>query len=311
MLVGNGRFSGSSFGGLINSGPLAGLQFGQNGMLSPFVKGAPTGSSTVQIGGDGDYYTDEWAWSGVHVGQGFGRFDYDVTDNTKAFVELAGGRSTYNGSNLHGDENVFLNNVKIGYNNGYLAGVAANQPQYGATIADQLAANPLGSFTFGKITTPGDHFPAPDNITHEAQDMVIAGLNGLLGQYKWTFGYEWQRSVTGENEINTVNNGRMYAALNSVVDPTTGQVACNAALVNPSVYGGCVPLDVFGPSASSQAAFNYIETSAESWTTYDMDNVTASLEGSPFRDWAGPVDMAWSADWRELSYEVTSSALPT
>jgi outer membrane receptor protein involved in Fe transport len=311
LVVGNGRFAGSSFGGLINSGPLAGLQFAQNGALSPFVKGALTGSSTVQVGGDGDNYTDEWAWSGVHVGQGFGRFDYDVTDNTKAFVELAVGDATYNGSNLHGDENVFLNNVKIGYNNGYLAGVAANQPQYASTIADQLAANPLGSFTFGKITTPEDNFPAPDNITHEAQDMVIAGLDGLLGQYKWTFGYEWQRSVTGENEINTVNNGRMYAALNSVVDPTTGQVACNAALVNPSVYGGCVPLDAFGPSASSQAAFNYIETSAESWTTYDMDNVTASLEGSPFKDWAGPVDMAWSADWRELSYEVTSSALPT
>lgn len=311
LLVDNGRFSGSSFGGLINSGPLAGLQFAQNGALSPFVKGAPTGTSTVQIGGDGDYYTDEWAWSGMHAGQGFGRFDYDVTDDTKAFVELAVGDATYNGSNLHGDENVFLNNVKIGYNNGYLAQVAASQPQYAATIASQLAANPLGSFTFGKITTPEDNFLAPDNITHEAQDLVIAGLDGLLGRYKWTIGGEWQRSVTGENEINTVNNGRMDAALDAVVNPATGQVVCNAALVNPSVYGNCVPLDVFGPSASSQAAFNYIATSAESWTTYGMDNVTASLEGSPFRDWAGPVDMAWSADWRELSYEVESSALPT
>lgn len=311
VLIGNGRFSGSSFGGLINSGPLAGLQFAQNGVLSPFVKGAPTGTSTVQIGGDGDYYTDEWAWSGMHAGQGFGRFDYDVTDNTKAFVELAVGDATYNGANLHGDENVFLNNIKIGYNNGYLAQVAADQPQYAAAIASQLAANPLSSFGFGKITTPGDNFPAPDDITHETQDMAIAGLNGLLGRYKWNLGLEWQRSVTGQNEMNTVNNGRMDAALNAVVNPATGQVVCNAALVDPSVYGSCVPLDVFGPSASSQAAFNYIETSAESWTTYGMKNVSASLEGSPFNDWAGPVEMAWSADWRELSYEVASSALPT
>jgi outer membrane receptor protein involved in Fe transport len=308
VLVANGRFSGSSFGGLINSGPLAGLQFAQNGALSPFVKGAPTGSSTVQIGGSGDYYTDEWAWSGVHAGQGFGRFDYDLTDNTKAFVELAVGDATYNGSNLHGGENVFLNNVKIGYNNAYLTGV---QPQYAATIAAQLAANPLGTFNFGKITTPEDSFPAPNDITHEAQDMVIAGLNGLLGQYKWTFGYQWQRSTTSLNEINTVNNGRMYAALNAVVNPATGQIVCNAALANPSAYGNCVPLNAFGSSATSQAAFNYIATSAESWTTYAMNSVTASLEGSPLRVRAGPVDMALSADWRELSYEVTSSALPT
>lgn len=310
-LFGDGRFSGSSFGGLINSGPLAGLQFAQNGVLSPFVKGAPTGSSTVQIGGDGDYYTDEWAWSGLHVGQGFGRFDYDLTDDTRAFVEVAVGDATYSGSNLHGDENVFLNNVKIGYNNGYLAQVAANQPQYASAIAAQLAADPLGTFNFGKITTPEDNFPAPDNITHEAQDMAIAGLEGLLGQYKWTLGYEWQRSITGENELNTVNEGRLYAALNAVVNPANGQIVCNAALANPTAYGNCVPLDVFGPSASSQAAFNYMETSAESWTTYEMNSVTASLEGSPFTDWAGPVDMAWSANWRQLSYEVTSSALPT
>jgi iron complex outermembrane recepter protein len=310
LLVDDGRFSASSFGGLINSGPLAGLQFAQNGVLSPFVKGATTGSSTVQIGGDGDYYTDEWAWSGLHAGQGFGRFDYDVTDNTTAFVELAVGDATYNGSNLHGDENVYLNGTKIGYDNGYLADVAANQPQYASAIASGLASS-TPYFTFGKITTPEDNFPAPNNITHEAQDMVIAGLNGLWGQYKWTFGYEWQRSTTGEDEVNTVNNGRLDAALNAVVNPANGQVVCNAALANPAAYGSCVPLDVFGPSASSQAAFNYIATSAESWTTYGMNNVTASLEGSPFRDWAGPVDMAWSADWRELTYEVTSSALPT
>jgi outer membrane receptor protein involved in Fe transport len=311
LLVDNGRFSGSSFGGLITSGPLSGLQFAQNGALSPFVKGAPTGSSTVQIGGDGDYYTDEYAWSGVRAGQGFGRFDYDLTDDTKAFVELAVGDAKYSGSNLHGNENVILNGVKIGYDNAYLAQVAGSQPQYAATVAAQLAANPLGSFNFGKITTPEDNFPAPNNLTHETQDLVLAGLNGLLGDYKWSFGYEWQRSVTAENEINTVDNGRMYAALNAVVNPANGQIACNAAVVNPSVYGNCVPLNVFGPSATSQAAFDYIATSAESWTTYEMNSVNASLEGAPLQLRAGPVDMALSADWRDLSYEVASTALPT
>jgi iron complex outermembrane recepter protein len=310
MLVDGARFSGSSFGGLINSGPLAGLQFAQNGVLSPFVKGAATGSPTVQIGGDGGYFTDEWAWAGLHMGQGFGRFDYDLTDSTKAFVEVAVGDATYQGSNLHGDENVFLNNVKIGYNNAYLAQVAANQPQYAPAIASGLASN-APYFTLGEIMTPGDNFTSPNNIVHEAQDLAIAGLKGLLGRYKWSLGYEWQRSNTTQDEVDTVSNPRLDAALNAVVNPATGQIVCNAALVNPSAYGNCVPLDVFGPSAASKAAFNYIATNAENWTAYTMNNVQASIVGSPLSDWAGPVQMAWSADWRELTYQVTSAAPPS
>ena len=47
----------SSFGGLINTGPLSNLNFKQNGVLSPFVRGTATGTMGVEIGGDGAYYT--------------------------------------------------------------------------------------------------------------------------------------------------------------------------------------------------------------------------------------------------------------
>ena len=56
-LYSNARFSVTTFGGLINSGVLADLQFAQNGVLSPFNHGARTGSSGAESGGDGAYYT--------------------------------------------------------------------------------------------------------------------------------------------------------------------------------------------------------------------------------------------------------------
>jgi outer membrane receptor protein involved in Fe transport len=94
------------------------------------------------------------------------------------------------------------------------------------------------------------------------------------------------------------------------VNPANGQIVCHAALVN-AAYANCVPLNLFGPTASSQAAFNYIRQDTRFSATYLMDDVTASLSGAPINDWAGPIDMAVSAEWRKTSYRVLSNALPT
>jgi outer membrane receptor protein involved in Fe transport len=42
-----------------------------------------------------------------------------------------------------------------------------------------------------------------------------------------------------------------------------------------------------------------------------MDDVTAGITGTPISTWAGPVDMALSAEWRKLSYQVKSTVPPT
>jgi iron complex outermembrane receptor protein len=49
------------FGGLITSGALNGQVFKQNGVLSPFVAGTPTGTTAIQLGGDGGYW-DSGCW---------------------------------------------------------------------------------------------------------------------------------------------------------------------------------------------------------------------------------------------------------
>ena len=303
-LYSNTRLAVTSFGGLINSGPLAGQQFAQNGVLSPFVHGTPTGTSGVEVGGDGAYYSGTWAWARQDMQQAFGRFDFDVNDNIRAYAELAFGTVLYV-TNDH-SANAEVRTKAVGYNNAYLTNLTSAQE---AVVASELAANPSSSFNFSRIFT-GSQFPAPTDYTRENQYLFITGLDGKWGQYTWKVSYERQDSVQDLDDPNNLNNGRLYAAMNAVVNPANGQIVCHAALVN-AAYANCVPLNLFGPTASSQAAFNYIRQDTRYDTTYLMDDVSASISGAPINDWAGPLDMAVSAEWRKLSYRVLSNALPT
>ena len=300
-LLSDTRLSTSSFGGLINSGPLAGLNFTQNGLLSPFVHGTLTGTSGVELGGDGAYYTGASIDDEEKFNQAFARFDYNFSDNVHGFVEAAQTKADFS----YTQQSFLLNRLAIGYNNAFLSTV---QPQYKTTIAAQLAAAPLGSFQLSKMDTL---YPVQHPHVHEDYYMVVGGLDGSVGKYKWDLAYVRTNSEQTQYNENGIDNARLYASLNAVVNPANGQVVCNAALVNPSVYSGCVPLNVFGPTSESQAALDYIRHVPHSGQFYKTDDVTASLTGSPFSLPAGPVAMALSAEWRKLSYHVDSDSPPT
>ncbi len=309
------RFGTTNFGGVINSGTLAGLQFAQNGLLSTFTAGAPTGSGGVQIGGDGGYYTTTSAFAGQNMDQAFVRFDYDFTDTMKGYVEAIPSR-VHNWAN---QTNANLSNRAIGYNNAYLSTL---QPNYQALIA-AARANPACAalatapptatcaFNFSRIFNQLDAFPAPRTETTENSLTFLAGLAGSLGDYKWDIGFEHAKETTKQVRPNNYSNPRLFAALNAVVNPANGQTVCNAALVNPAVYSGCVPLNVFGPTSMSRAAFDWISNPSSDTTTNAIDDVTASITGAPISSWAGPIDMALSGEWRRQTYAVDSTAYPS
>jgi iron complex outermembrane receptor protein len=303
-LYSNSHFNVTTYGGMINTGPLSGLQFTQNNVLTSFVHGTLTGSPQAEVGGDGAYYTTYSAYGIQNMDQGFGRFDFNFTDNVRAYVEVAA--STVLNRNVLA--NAEVRTRAVGYNNAFLAAIQSASQQ--ATIAAQRAANPLGSFNFSRIFT-ADQFAPPTNNVRGKQFLYLAGVEGSLGDYKWEVGVEHSDATTTTTNPNNIHNGRLFAAMNAVVNPANGQIACNAALVNPAVYGTCVPLNLFGPTATNQAAVDYVRQETQFAPHYLMDNVTASITGAPFSTWAGPVQMALSGEWRRLSYEVESSASAT
>jgi outer membrane receptor protein involved in Fe transport len=290
----------ASFGGLVISGPLNGLNFSQNGVLGPFVHGSPTGTAGVEVGGQGAYYTGSSIAIGQQAHQAFARFDYDFGDRLHGFVQAAVSRNHY----AYVQQNLLLSKVSIGYDNAFLSTL---QPQYQAVVAAQLADNPLGSFQLSKMDTV-----VPDQRTQIQENylMVVAGLDGSLGTYDWDVGYTHTDSRQAQQNDHGVDNARLYAALNAVVNPADGRIVCHAALVNPSVYGGCVPLDVFGPTAESQAAVDYVRHVPHALQTYVSDDLSATLKGAPFRLPAGPAAMAVSAEWRRLTHSVGSDSPP-
>ena len=168
---------------MINSGPLAGLRFSQNGALAPFNHGTPTGSGGAQIGGDGGYFTTTSAFGGQFMDQAFGRFDYDFTDDVKGYAEVAATTVL----NLKSQSNTQSAARAIGYNNAYLSTL---QPDYRALLPASLQSGPgaigtinaAGSFNFSKIFNQLAAFPAPQQQNTGNSITVLTGLTGSWGK---------------------------------------------------------------------------------------------------------------------------------
>ncbi len=281
-----------TFGGLITSGALSGQQFASNGVLSTFNKGTATGSSCCQIGGDGAYQNA----SMVSPSQGlqlYMRFDYDFSDTLHGFFVAADNAKTntsYSGWNQ-------LTNVTLSATNAFLPTV----------YQTALATATQTSFKLSEILSDA---PRIENKSTTNQQYFTGGLEGHLGDYSWDATYSHGRSKLETQAYNTINYQNLAAALDAVKDGN-GNIVCRASITNPSVYAGCKPLNLFGPTAADPAALAYV-TGTVGFNNYTtMDAVDASFRGSPFSTWAGPVSMALSGEWRKLSYNATAWGQPT
>jgi iron complex outermembrane receptor protein len=292
-LVNNTRIAGSTFGGLISSGALNGQMFDANGFLTPFGAGVNVGApkNAYQSGGDGAYYNSSFK-AALHMDQLFARADYDFSDSVHGDATVT---ASYNQNANVAQDNI-LSNATMSAQNAFL------QPAYQAALAAQ-------TFQFNKTWLD---VPAQGTHTWERQYFAVLGLEGKFGSdYTWNASYSHSETRQNTRQNANINNERLSAALDAVVNPANGQAVCNVSLTNPGLYPGCVPLDVFGLNSESQAAVNYIVAATDFRSTLTQDDVSASVTGTPIRDWAGPINVALSAEWRRLGYELVSDAQPS
>ncbi|MDH7639320.1 TonB-dependent receptor plug domain-containing protein [Sphingomonas oryzagri] len=287
QLLTNVRLSTYSFGGFINGGALNGMTFNQNGVLSTFNKGTATGSSCCQVGGDGAYQDASMA-SPSKSTQAFGRFDYDLTDDIHVYVQGALNLKksvSYTGWNQ-------LAGITMGADNAYL------DPVYQA----ELAAAGQSTFKLNEILQQA---PRIQNISKTTQWYVNTGIDGHLGGFKWEATYSHGSSRMKTQVNNQVNLQRLTAAADAVKDGN-GNIVCAASLSDPSAYGNCSPIDLFGPSAASAQSLAYVLGSTGFVTHTIQDSADASISGSLFDTWAGPVNVALSGEWRRQSFDAQS-----
>ena len=293
-LVDNTRIATATFGGLVRTGPLAGQTFGQDGTLSPLVRGSATGNANYDSGGGGAYYDGSLRGS-MKSNQAFVRTDFDFTDTVHGYVE---GSYTDNRTQNFGAYNALLNGATVSAANPFLA----------QSYRNQLAAANVATFNVSRVFSDA---PRIDTDGKSQTYFLNAGLSGELGGgWKWDVTGTNSKATLHTRDDNNWNNQRLAASLDAVVSPSTGQIVCRASLTN-SAYSNCVPLNIFGTAAPSQAALAYITQATSFEVENTLNEFEGTVSGSPFSTWAGPVDVALTGQWRRQTYAVSTDALPT
>lgn len=287
----NSTLPNQPFGGRIaNCGTgcaLAGQYFATDGVLAPFVNGTTyTGVTATQSGGAGGYF-DTSLKASQQSHQVFARFDSDLTETIHFYVS---GSANFKKNVFYGDE-LSLSGITISKTNAFLL------PAYQAQIVN-------ATFTYGQI------FAQDSRLTQEPntrQITFVAGFDGKIGDWSWDVGYVHGESRLTTDLHNNINQQKLSAALDAV--NVGGNIVCYASTqaATAAAYADCVPLNVFGPTASSGAARDYIFEDTHYVATTKQDDISASIGGSPFSTWAGPVNVALSGEWRTLSFRSNSS----
>jgi len=301
----NGTQNNRGFGGLIGcsgSCPANGMQFlpGSAVSIGPFNKGTATGTGTISIGGDGAYFSNSAAISGLRSYDGFARFSYDLDDTTTFYVQASAAESHNMGRWI--DNAILPGPAAPGtffVNNAYIP--ASAQAQFGTA----------STFTLTKVIIAPQY---GDSIRTSALNRnlnVTAGLDGkLFGSFAWDAYYTHGENRLSEVTLNNTSYQRLYAATDAVFD-ASGNITCNVLkTASASAYAGCVPINPFG-NTITQAGYNYITGKTYFDVTNTLDDLGGSISGEILELPAGPVKAAISGEARWLSYAVGSPFSPT
>src|SRR3546814_13638 len=252
------------------------LQFGAGGDLVPLTLGSSFAGSSA---GPYPIFTD--GGDGVNPANHFSLLSpnqryllnvighYNLTDNITAFVE--GSYAHTSGTKISDLFQFAAPNI-LG---GPVLTMSADNPFISQQARDILIAN--GASTFKLNRNMNDIADRTPGRTKLDVFRIVAGLRGDLTvggeSWNWDIAYNYGRS-RNESEFNQVNLTRFIDAIDVVGTPDNP--ACR-------VGGSCVPLNIFGEHAFSDAAADYVVDRGIGISVNTLQTVTANLGGTlPF-----------------------------
>lgn len=304
MIVDDIHLAIASDNGLILNGPGAGLTLDNNGSLRPFRPGTTTGSPIFNVGGDGFVIpADVSAVAPLKTYHAFGRFDYELTPDVKAFVQGVWSRADLRYSS---QANAFV----------------------GTQPAPVFQGNPYIPASIAALLTPGQEFDvakyngntSSHPVTTERTDfwMATAGLEGSFGDWNWKLDYTHGDSHHKVRQYGLYDYQKTYAALDAVRDPASGNIVCAPSISSdPAIrarFAGCKPLNVFltGDAYTSQPGYAYATSSVMAYDARIRQNsIEGSVQGSLFDLPGGPVDIAIGGEYRDQTLDLTSNSDPS
>lgn len=319
-------------GGLINGGPLAGIQFTGTGTPAPFNQGTkftnPAGGLTINsVGGTPNPESQE-AYPALtanpfHSTNAFMFGRYNLTNTIQASIQVnyssnqvqvvSGSiESSYAGFTIHND-------------NAYLP----------PSIAALMATNNVTTVPFGTMLTGNLPLSQLNNIpnlgalsqtflpvSQNNRQMLrfVATLDGEIGNdWSWNAYYQHGTALVRQQVFNDPVKANLTNAIDAVYVTAAnrgtsglqiGNIACRSTLTNPT--NGCQPLDVFGTNVTSLSALQYINdgNSDLNHELLSEDVVSASAQGVlPWGLPAGRVAVAFGTDYRDESGHLTAAPL--
>ncbi len=291
----------SSTGTLINSGPLARIAFGVNGVpYSVGSYGDIVGTNGIAQGGawqTNDMRTVEPISTEEARENLFGNVSYDITDNISAYVQ-------YSWSHASG----FTPVGPVFRQGGSAVTITIDNPFIPASVRTAMTAAGATSIRVGT-------FNQDLGIVNLESDRwsrrYIAGLQGKFDAFgsPWNWNASYQR---GEAKITqsiptNISLANYFAAIDVVANPVTGVPQCRSLATNPA----CVPWNVMGTDVNDPngAASRFIHHRSLSFEKITQNIFAASVTGEPFSLPAGPVSVAADVEHRSNSINMSRDAL--
>jgi outer membrane receptor protein involved in Fe transport len=284
------NFSTMNPGGIIVSGPLKGITFEDGGIPRQFRYGLVLGNN--QIGGEGANPSIWWSrpWERRH--NLLARVDFKLTDTVNLWLEY-GNSQTHNKVNFVRARD--QGNLTIRRDNAFLP----------APILAEMTRLSLNTLTMGRFNNDGGQ-----GFSHNTSQIYrwAGGLDGQLGgSWGWDAYAQYGLAHSYTMTDSSRNTAKWNFALDSVL--VNGVPTCRAVTQNNPMAAGCVPFNIFGPNAASQAARNYIFGVQSGNSDQEQYNAQFNLHGEPIKTWAGPVAVAMGVEYRKETSNSTSDPI--
>ena len=329
LLVPHGQYASMTTGGLITTGPLRGTAFGPGGTTYAFQYGPIVGQNSGNMVGGPNNNPGLTPTSQQRIEQptsrfaSLGRVTFEVTPSTTLGIEGSYAQNRVDTRSSFSVRTSEVGDIPILASNPYLpAAVAAQVAATGSTIS--VGGVPTPGFMLGRLNTDLGQWGALD--TNRTYRGLVTLKSNIWRDWKLDtyFQYmEWDQ----DNLLFPVNQARFYQAAYAVRDPATGNIVCGPTSSNPYFLakapaaqatlnanllvgkgGSCVPLNPFGPN-NNQAAQAYIRQSVDQDVVTKQLSGAATINGSPFSTWAGPVSLAFGGEWRRDSNNNTGDSV--
>jgi len=232
----------------------------------------------------------------------FANYDFEVNENLTLFAQ-----GIYGFAGVRGPW--FQSVVLTG--GAWQSTIFRENPFLPQNVRDIMDAEGRDRFNMGYAgLAPRDRDTPLGSYNVEQNDALYSGMGGFDYDFTggpldgWNLNGYAQYSENSQEMIfrGGMIMGRLPLALDVVTDPRTGSPVCRAALVNPSTFGDCVPVNLFGgvESVSPQAASYLLDEKAVVASNSEQIFSEIVLNGELHQGiGAGPVMAAFGASYRK------------